>query len=155
MWVSGVEKDVDHICAERLQGDGRLEDNVFRSSYSQSCQLGSCAIGEGRALVQSERARDRQTGVSRASGGSCQSNRHATCYTIISETFRWVPHLLRRPDVCAQHYLTRKHHFCHIFPLHHQKNVLNYFSWLSNWKKCKNMSDVCQCRMQCHSAREF
>lgn len=103
MRVSGTEKDVDHICAERLQGDRRLEDNVFRSSYSQTGQLGSCAIGEGRAIVQSERVRNRQTRVSLASSSSCQSNKHSTHYMIISETFRRVLLLLRRPDVCALH----------------------------------------------------
>lgn len=46
--VTAGLKDVDRIRAERLQGDGRLEDNVFISSYSHFCQLGSCAIREGR-----------------------------------------------------------------------------------------------------------
>lgn len=99
--VTAGLKDVDRICAERLPGDGRLEDNVFMSSYSQFCQLGSCAIGEGRL-----KERERQSVSSLTRLWQQLSIKHATDYT-----FRLVLLLLRRPVVCVLQDLTRKRHF--------------------------------------------
>lgn len=93
--VSAAEKDVDHICAERLQGDGRLEDNVFISSYSQSCQLGSCASGEGRPQYC---LKERQT-------VSLKSHVPLAAAVNHTNTFRLMLLLLRRPVVCALPYL--------------------------------------------------
>lgn len=92
---SAAEKDVDRICAERLQGDGRLEDNVFISSYSQSCQLGSCAGGEGRPQYC---LKERQT-------VSLKSHVPLAAAVNHTDTLRLMLLLLRRLVVCAIPYL--------------------------------------------------
>lgn len=110
MRVSAVEKEVDRICAERLQGDGRLEDNVFISSYSQSCQLDSCASREGRPQYS---LKERQTVSLKSHAPLAAAANH-------TDTIRLMLLLLRRPVVCALQDLTRKRHFSNIFLLHLQ-----------------------------------